>query len=110
MDKTSRTSIEMNDENCRPAMTDRDADVAGADIVYIGFPVWWYREPSIIDSFLDAYDFKGKKVALFATSGSSGLGNTAARIEALSGAEVIGGERFKADVSADELKAWADSL
>jgi len=94
----SRSSVEMKDKDCRPPLMDTDA------------PVWWYREPSIIDSFLDAYDFKGKKIVLFATSGTSGIGEEAPqRIALLSGAEVLPGKRFPADVSAEELKAWAET-
>lgn len=107
--KSSRSSLEMSDKNCRPALADQDAPVADADVVYIGFPVWWYREPSIIDTFAAAYDFSGKKIVLFATSGSSDIGTEAAeRIEAITGAPVVGAKRFAASVKDDALKAWAD--
>ena len=106
--KNSRSSVEMADKECRPALSDLNAPVADADIIYIGFPVWWYREPSIIDTFVSSYDFTGKKIVLFATSGSSPIGTEAsARIEAISGVAVSGAKRFKAGVSVDELKAWA---
>ena len=72
--KQSRSSVEMNDKSCRPKLLETAAPVAAADVVFIGYPVWWYREPSIIDSFLDAYDFTGKKIILFATSGGSDIG------------------------------------
>ena len=62
MDQKSRTTVEMKDPDCRPALADTDAPVADADVVFLGFPIWWYREPSIIDSFLEAYDFSGKTV------------------------------------------------
>jgi hypothetical protein len=65
MEKKSRSTLEMQDRNCRPALADHDAPVADADVIFLGFPVWWYREPSIIDSFLDAYDFGGKTVVPF---------------------------------------------
>lgn len=107
--KTSRSSVEMNDKSSRPALADKDASVADADVIFIGYPVWWYREPSIIDTFAEAYDFKGKKIALFATSGSSDIGKEAGtRIEALTSAKVIKAKRFPANVSAEELKAWAE--
>ena len=64
LDKKSRSSVEMADKSCRPPIADNNANVAGADIVYIGFPVWWYREPSIIDTFLEAYDFTGKTIII----------------------------------------------
>ena len=109
--KQSRSTIEMQDKNCRPALADNDAPVASADIIYVGYPVWWYREPSIIDSFLAAYDFSGKKIALFATSGSSDIGKEApARAAEITKAEVLSAKRFSANASADELKAWAEKL
>jgi flavodoxin len=108
MNRNSRSSVEMRDSGCRPALADRDAPVAEADLVFVGFPVWWYREPSVVDSFLEAYDFCGKSLVLFATSGSSGIGEEApARAAAISGAEVKGARRFPARTSAEELKAWA---
>ena len=107
----SRSTIEMQDKNCRPALADTNAPVAGADIIFVGYPVWWYREPSIIDSFLEAYDFTGKKIVLFATSGSSDIGQEApARAAEIAKAEVLAGKRFSTNVSADELKAWAENL
>ena len=109
--KQSRSSVEMNDKSCRPRMADQSADVTGAEVVYIGFPVWWYREPSIIDTFLEAYDFSGKKIIPFCTSGSSGIGDTAKRMQEIAvNGEVMEGKRFEADVSVNELKTWADSL
>lgn len=107
----SRSTIEMQDKNCRPALADTNAPVAGADIIFVGYPVWWYREPSIIDSFLEAYDFTGKKIVLFATSGSSDIGQEApARTAEIAKAEALAGKRFSTNVSADELKAWAENL
>ena len=107
----SRSTIEMQDKNCRPALADTNAPVAGADIIFVGYPLWWYREPSIIDSFLEAYDFTGKKIVLFATSGSSDIGQEApARAAEIAKAEVLAGKRFSTNVSADELKAWAENL
>jgi flavodoxin len=110
MDKKSRSTVEMQDKSCRPALADTAAPVAEAELIFLGYPVWWYREPSIIDSFLDAYDFRGKRIVLFATSGTSGIGEEApTRAAALSGAEVLPGKRFPADVSGEELKAWAEA-
>ena len=111
MDKNSRSTLEMNDKNCRPALADKNAPVADADVIFVGYPVWWYREPSIVDSFLAAYDFSGKKIVPFATSGMSGIGEEApARIKEITGAEVDAGKRFAADVDAAELKAWAETM
>ncbi|MBQ3577598.1 MAG: flavodoxin [Firmicutes bacterium] len=109
--KQSRSTLEMSDKSCRPELADKDAPVADADVVFVGYPVWWYREPSIVDSFLAAYDFTGKSVVLFATSGSSGIGEEAPqRAAEISKAEVKGAERFPASASAEELKAWAEKF
>lgn len=107
--KRSRSTVEMQDKFCRPALADTDAPVANADVIFVGYPVWWYREPSIIDSFLAAYDFTGKKIVLFATSGGSDIGREApARAAEITGAEVLPGKRFPANTSANELKTWAE--
>ena len=109
MDKQSRSTIEMQDKSCRPALADTGAPVSGADVIFVGYPVWWYREPSIIDSFLAAYDFTGKKIVLFATSGGSCIGDEApARAAEISKTAVLPGKRFPADTPKDELKAWAE--
>ena len=109
--KQSRSTLEMQDKSCRPALADTSAPVADADIIFVGYPVWWYREPSIIDSFLEAYDFTGKKIVLFATSGGSDIGKEApARAAEIAKTEVVTGKRFSANASTDELKAWAEKL
>ncbi len=111
MDKKARSTVEMQDKNCRPELADHDAPIADADIVFVGFPVWWYREPSIIDSFLEAYDFSGKTVIPFLTSGGSELGEGQERIEKLArGAKVLHGRRFSARASESELKSWIAGL
>jgi len=111
MDKKARSTVEMQDPNCRPALADTAAPVAEADVIFLGFPIWWYREPSIIDSFLEAYDFSGKTIVPFFTSGGSNLGEGQRRIEALAkGAKILSGKRFSAHASEQELKAWIDSL
>ncbi len=109
--KQSRSTLEMQDKSSRPALADTLAPVAQADTVFVGYPVWWYREPSIVDSFLAAYDFSGKKVVLFATSGGSGIGTEApARVSEITQTEVLPGRRFAPDASVEELKEWADKL
>lgn len=106
-DKKSRSTLEMSDPNCRPEMAAK-ADVSGYDVILVGFPVWWYREPSIIDTFMESADFSGKTVVPFCTSGGSGLGDSAKNIRALApGANVREGRRFSSSVSAQELKKWA---
>ena len=76
MDKKSRSSVEMNDRAYRPRLADEDADIASYDTILLGFPIWWYVAPTIINTFLESYDFSGKEIILFATSGGSGFGNT----------------------------------
>ena len=110
-DCRSRSSVEMNDRSCRPTIASAVENMAQYDAVFVGFPVWWYREPSIIDTFMEAYDFSGKKVVPFCTSGGSGLGDSAQNMQALApGAAVVNGKRFSPSVSDGELKAWADSV
>ena len=111
MDKKARSTVEMQDPNCRPALADMAAPVADADVIFLGFPIWWYREPSIIDSFLDAYEFSGKTIVPFFTSGGSQLGEGQERIAALAkGAKVLSGKRFSARASERELKNWVSGL
>ncbi len=111
MDKKARSTIEMADPNCRPAMASADAPVAEADVIFLGFPIWWYREPAIIDTFLEAYDFSGKTVVPFFTSGGSPLGEGQDRIQSLAkGAKVLPGKRFSGRASEAELKDWISGL
>lgn len=107
----SRSSVEMQDRDFRPKLSDRYAPVARADVIFIGFPVWWYREPSVIDSFLEAYDFTGKKIIPFVTSGGSEIGEEAPkRMKEISGAEILPGRRFAADAHSEGIRDWADSI
>ena len=106
-----RITLEMQDPDCRPDLANCDAPVADADVIFLGFPVWWYREPSIIDSFLEAYDFSGKTVVPFLTSGGSELGEGQERIETLAkGAAVLPGKRFRPRAGESDLKAWISCL
>jgi flavodoxin len=108
MNPKSRSSVEMKDRSCRPAIASKVEDMASYDAVFIGFPVWWYREPSIIDTFAESYDFTGKTIIPFATSGSSGIGPSGENIAALAkGAKVTSGERFKASTTVEDLRNWA---
>lgn len=109
--KQSRSSIEMADPASRPAIAGELPDVSGYDEVLIGFPIWWYVAPTIIDTFVEGVDLAGKKVALFATSGTSDMGKTQEVLEPLAPAAVWAGQkRFEANASAADLKAWAESL
>ena len=97
MDKKSRSSVEMADKTIRPAMADTDADIASYDTIFLGFPIWWYVAPTIINTFLEAYDFSGKKIVLFATSGGSGFGNTVKELKpSAPNAEILEGKLIRA--------------
>lgn len=104
----SRSSLEMKDRLCRPDIESYVEDMDKYDVIFIGFPIWWYREPSIIDTFAQSYDFNGKKLIPFATSGTSGIGDSGKNIADIAkGAAVDEGQRFKARASKDELREWA---
>ena len=108
MDKQSRSTLEMKDKNCRPAMAAKP-DVSGYEVIFVGFPVWWYREPSIVDTFIESADFTGKTVVPFCTSGGSGIGDSTKNMQSLApGAKVLDGKRFSPSASADELKKWIE--
>ena len=110
--KQSRTTLEMTDPSCRPATVGTVMDMAQYDVVFVGFPIWWGREPSVVDTFLTAYDFSGKKIIPFCTSGGSGIGNTAERIRSLvsESAYVDRGRRLGGEVSEADLKTWTEGL
>lgn len=109
MDKKSRSSVEMRDKSSRPALADTDADIAAYDTIFVGFPIWWYVAPTIINSFLEAYDFSGKKIVLFATSGGSGFGKAVAGLQSSApSAEIVEGSLLNGRPDAAKLKAFAD--
>lgn len=111
MDKGSRSSREMQDKQSRPALADTDAPVAGHDVIFLGFPVWWYVAPTLLNTFLEAYDFTGKTIVLFATSGGSNLGKSAAGLRpSAPGAKIVDGRMLNGRLNEAELKAWAEGL
>jgi flavodoxin len=111
MNKNSRSSVEMNDPSSRPEIADRVENIEQYDVVFVGFPVWWYREPSIIDTFMESTDLAGKAVVPFCTSGGSGLGRSASNMKSLAPeAKVLDGKRFPSSVSSEELKKWAEQF
>ncbi len=110
-DKNSRSSREMNDPASRPAISSAVANMDQYDVVFVGFPIWWYVAPTIIQTFLETYDLAGKTVVPFATSGSSGMGRTSKVLApSCKGAKVLEGKRFSANTSASQLKKWVDDL
>ena len=110
MNKKSRSSVEMNDKSIRPALITGDVDVSDYDTVCLGFPIWWYVAPTLINTFLEAYDFSGKKIVLFATSGGSGFGNTVAELQpSAPGAEITETTVLTGLLSDAKIKALAES-
>ena len=111
MDKESRSSTEMRDKGSRPALADTAAPVAGYDVIFLGFPVWWYAAPTILNTFLEAYDFTGKVVVLFATSGGSGLDKAAAGLRpSAPGARILSGRMLNGRLNEAELRQWGEGL
>lgn len=108
----SRSTLEMKDPSCRPAITGHVENMAQYGAVFVGFPIWWGREPSVVDTFLDAYDFSGKKIVPFCTSGGSGIGETAKRLHEIVGtaAVVEEGTRLGGTVSEKDLETWTAGL
>ncbi len=110
--KTSRSTVEMQNKSFRPPLADQNAPVAEYDTVFVGFPIWWYVAPTIINSFLESYNFSGKKVVLFATSGGSGFGKTVSELKGsiAPGATLIEGGLLNHNPTAEQLKAWAEKF
>ncbi|MDO5445105.1 MAG: flavodoxin [Eubacteriales bacterium] len=109
MNKKSRSSVEMNDKSFRPAIITDDVDVSGYDTIYLGFPIWWYVAPTIINTFLEVCDFSGKKIVLFATSGSSGFGNTGAELQpSAPGAEIMEAKVLSGIITDGKIKSLVD--
>lgn len=105
--RKSRSSVEMEDRNARPKIASTVENMTEYDRIFVGFPIWWYREPSIIDTFIEKYDFSGKTVIPFATSGGSGLGESAKNMQSLAkDASVLSGKKLSASVSEKELADW----
>ena len=109
MNKKSRSSVEMNDKSFRPAIITSDVDVSGYDTIYLGFPIWWYVAPTVINTFLEAYDFTGKKIVLFATSGGSDFGNTAMELQpSVPNAEIVEAKVLSGIITEAKIKTLID--
>lgn len=110
-DNDSRSTIEMNDPNARPAISGSVENMEQYDVVFIGYPIWWYDAPRIVSTFMESYDFSGKTIVPFCTSGGSGIGSSATNLEQLtSGAEWLEGQRLNGSDSQDEVMEWVNSL
>lgn len=112
MNKDSRSSVEMNQPDFRPEIAGKVQAMEQYDTVFVGFPIWWYIAPTIINTFLESYDFSGKKIVLFATSGGSGMGNTAKNLRSSVSADatIIEGKVWSSNASAEELSQWIHGL
>lgn len=109
-DKKSRSTIEMNDPASRPAIKEKLANMADYDVIFVGFPIWWYVAPTIIDTFLESYDFAGKTVVPFATSGGSGMGKTVAVLEKVAPKANFKPGKMLNRASETDVKDWVRSL
>ena len=103
MDKHSRSTLEMKDKTSRPEIIKGDLDVSGYDRILLGYPVWWYTAPTVINTFLEAYDFTGKKIILWATSGGSGLGSSKVDLGKSTAATIVDGRILNNDKQIDQL-------
>lgn len=112
MNKKSRSSVEMNDKAFRPAIADKNAKIDQYDTIFLGFPIWWYVAPTIINTFLEGYDFSGKKVILFATSGSSGFGKTVEelKVSVPASCEIIEGKLLNGKQTIPKIREWTETL
>ena len=110
MDKKSRSSVEMNDKKFRPEVMDTDIDINAYDEIILGFPIWWYVAPTIVNTFLEKYNFSGKKIILFATSGGSGFGNTARELQTSAPDSVITEGKIFHNVVKQQIAEWAGTL
>ena len=112
MDKHSRSSVEMNDKSIRPAIADNDARIEQYETIFLGFPIWWYVAPTIINTFLESYDFAGKKIILFATSGGSKFGNTVEelKVSVPDSCEIIEGKLLNGKQTIPSIRSWTETL
>ena len=109
MNKKSRSSVEMNDKNIRPAIITGDVDTSSYGTIYLGFPIWWYVAPTVINTFLEAYDFTGKKIVLFATSGGSDFGSTVAELQpSAPNAEIVETKVLSGIITEAKIKSLID--
>ena len=112
MDKNSRSSVEMNDKKIRPAMAKRELQIEDYDVVFLGFPIWWYVAPTIINTFLESFSFVGKKIILFATSGGSGFGKTVEelKVSVTDDTQIVEGKLLNGKQTLESVSKWISSL
>ena len=110
MDKKSRSSVEMNDKKSRPEIENTDAQINRYDDIILGFPIWWYVAPTIINTFLESYDFTGRKIVLFATSGGSGFGNTVQELQPSAPKAIIKEGKVLNRATKQEIMEWVKTI
>lgn len=112
LDQNARSSVEMRDNNSRPEMVEDNFSVDGYETVFLGFPIWWYIAPTIINTFLEKHDFSNKKIVLFATSGGSGFGGAVENLKrsVSDSTEIVEGEIFNSNPTIEQLKVWAEKF
>lgn len=111
MNKQSRSSVEMSDLSSRPEISGKVDNMGEYDVIFVGFPIWWYVAPTIINTFLESYDLTGKTIILFATSGGSGFGKTAEKLaDSCKGAVIKGEKLLNGKVDKDTLSGWVKEL
>lgn len=112
LDKNSRSTIEMQDYTSRPEIVDDDAHIENYDTIFLGFPIWWYIAPTIVNTFLEKYDFSNKRIIVFATSGGSNFGKTIEnlKLSVSPTTKVIEGKLLNRNPSIDELKEWVKTV
>ena len=110
-DKSSRSSVEMQNLAIRPQLADTGAKIEQYDRILLGYPIWWYMAPTIINTFLESYDFSGKSIILFATSGGSGFGKSVKELSpSCPNAVIREGRMLNGNPSEQELRQWVESL
>jgi len=112
MNKQSRSTIEMNNKAFRPEIEYSDLNVEAYDVIFLGFPIWWYVAPTIINTFLESYDFSGKKIILFATSGGSKFGKTVEelKVSVPASCDIIEGKLLNGKHTIPTIRAWTEGL
>ncbi|MBR1750623.1 MAG: flavodoxin [Ruminococcus sp.] len=110
--KSSRSTVEMSDKSSRPEVDSPKVDLSDVDTVFVGFPMWWYIAPTIVNTFLEANDFSGKKIILFATSGGSGFGKTVQNLKnsVAADADIVEGRVFSGSFTAEDVDEFVDSI
>ncbi|MBD5463462.1 MAG: flavodoxin [Lachnospiraceae bacterium] len=110
--RESHSSLEMNSKVSRPPLADKDAGIEKYDVIFLGFPIWWYTAPRIINTFLESYDFSGRQIILFATSGGSGFGKTKddLKVSISKLATIMEGGLLNGKQTKESLRSWVERL